>query len=434
VYEFCHQLETKAIRAAGVLSVFWRPQIWSTIKMLCANFFTIEVIQKAMKKNSYPMRVVLSLAALALLFSIGLAPAAQAQVGSPEYPYTNYLPIIFQPEPSLWMGPGGGSIISLAAHPTDQNLVYAGTLRGGVFKSTNRGQSWTAVNAGLGNLFVNTVAIDKSSQTVYAGTQGGGIYKTTNGGTSWSAANNGVAYNTVVYTIAVNPFDPNIVLAGTRIENTKYHGVLYRSVNAGASWERVLEYSDGWVYSLAFDPHTNGRVLAAVHEKGPWVSNSSGAKGTWAQTGLASGGFSIDRWIKGRAVAFASSTAGQAHYSSWHDGLVSYSSDKGQNWTVGGVPGAAHIYPNGISVRPNLNTTVYLADHSHNAINNITQPGSILKSTDRGRSYFTVLPNKIFYSVAALPGAAMGCWPVPLTTGCSAARSAARAGCAACRG
>ena len=319
--------------------------------------------------------------------------------------HTIYLPFIAVPEPSVWMGPGGGSIVSLAAHPNQPDVVFAGTLHGGVFKSSDRGLTWRAVNTGLGNLFIDSLAVDALGGAVYAGTHGNGVYKSVDGGETWTPASSGIAANAVVYTLAASPSTPGLVLAGTRIDGTFYTGILYRSLNGGQSWENVLEFSDGWVYSLAFDPGAPGRVLAAVHEKGPWLSTQNGQKDSWYRTTPpAEGNYDLDRWRKGRAVAFDPGGT-RAHYSAWHNGLVSYSTNGGQNWWLANALYQAHVYPNGIAVHPQNGSIVYLADHSHNYDEfGALIPGSILKSANGGVSYWTVLPNKIFYSVAALPG------------------------------
>ena len=80
-------------------------------------------------------------------------------------------------------GPEGGLIYALAIDPVAPATLYAGTDSGGVFKSTNGGESWTAVNAGLTNTTVLALAIDPSAPaTLYAGTFGGGVFKSSNGG------------------------------------------------------------------------------------------------------------------------------------------------------------------------------------------------------------------------------------------------------------
>ena len=52
-----------------------------------------------------------------------------------------------------------------------------------MFKSTNGGATWSAVNTGLTDTYVNALAIDPATPaTLYAGTWGGGVFKSTNGG------------------------------------------------------------------------------------------------------------------------------------------------------------------------------------------------------------------------------------------------------------
>jgi ligand-binding sensor domain-containing protein len=54
------------------------------------------------------------------------------------------------------------------------NTLYAGT-NGGVFKSTDDGNNWSAVNTGLSNTSIRALAVD-GNNTLYAGTDGGGVF------------------------------------------------------------------------------------------------------------------------------------------------------------------------------------------------------------------------------------------------------------------
>ncbi len=72
------------------------------------------------------------------------------------------------------LGPEGGWIYALAIDPTTPNTLYAGTSGGGMFKSTNGGTIWSAVNTGLTNLNVYALAMD--STMLYAGTYYGGAF------------------------------------------------------------------------------------------------------------------------------------------------------------------------------------------------------------------------------------------------------------------
>src|SRR5262245_33835091 len=80
-------------------------------------------------------------------------------------------------------GPPGGVVVALAVNPVTPTTIYAGTDDNGVFKSTNSGIGWTAVNTGLTNLSTEAVAINPSTtSTVYAATTVGGVFKSTNSG------------------------------------------------------------------------------------------------------------------------------------------------------------------------------------------------------------------------------------------------------------
>jgi len=93
--------------------------------------------------------------------------------------------------------------------------VYAGT-NAGVFKSTNGGGSWSAVNTGLTNYTsVRVVAIDpQTPATLYSVTQTSGVFKSTNGGGSWNAINTDLP-TLDVRALAIDPQTPARLYAGT---------------------------------------------------------------------------------------------------------------------------------------------------------------------------------------------------------------------------
>ena len=66
--------------------------------------------------------------------------------------------------------------------PQTPALFYAGT-DGGVFESTDGGENWNAINSGLTNTHVTSLAIDPSNpDIIYVGTDGGGVFKLTSSG------------------------------------------------------------------------------------------------------------------------------------------------------------------------------------------------------------------------------------------------------------
>lgn len=128
-----------------------------------------------------------------------------------------FFPLVAKASSPKWIGPYGGSVVSIAVDPNQSNIVYAGSWGGGVFKSVNGGKTWSFAGEGLGVLYIDSLAVDPEvSTTVYAGTHGGGVYKSTNGGVSWYSVNNGIQNRAVVYTITVNPGNHSLLYAGTR--------------------------------------------------------------------------------------------------------------------------------------------------------------------------------------------------------------------------
>src|SRR6266852_4984349 len=84
---------------------------------------------------------------------------------------------------NIWtsLGPGDAFVNALAIDPRTPTTLYAAG--DGVFKSTDGGNTWSAVNTGLTTPYVDTLAIDpRTPTTLYAGTVAGGVLTSTDGG------------------------------------------------------------------------------------------------------------------------------------------------------------------------------------------------------------------------------------------------------------
>jgi photosystem II stability/assembly factor-like uncharacterized protein len=89
----------------------------------------------------------------------------------------------------------------LKIDPTNSNIVYTAvfesfTHKPGFWKSTNAGATWQYKSNGITDLMLKDVVIDPNNpSTLYTtGNGGGGVYKTTDGGNNWSAINKGMTY------------------------------------------------------------------------------------------------------------------------------------------------------------------------------------------------------------------------------------------------
>ncbi len=156
----------------------------------------------------------------------------------------------------------------LAVDPSAPNTLYAGTQKGGVYKTTDGGLSWGQCNSGLTDSFVRTLAIKPDDPDVlFAGTNSGGIFKTDNGCSSWVASNSGLdAADMNVQAIAIDPLNPATVYAGTFSLDGK--GV-YRSTDCGVTWVACeTGLTNQKVRALTLDPGTPSNVYAGTDGAG----------------------------------------------------------------------------------------------------------------------------------------------------------------------
>ena len=160
---------------------------------------------------------------------------------------------------NIWTsnGPNGNSIVAIVIDPVTPSTLYVGTDRSGVFRSTNSGESWEAVNSSLGSLYIKALAIDPHTPTtLYAGISDHGIFKSLNSGESWAEVNTGLPC-TYINILVIDPVTPTTLYAGTIC------GV-YKSINGGENW---FEVNNGlpvdFVFTLRLDPLQRLRSMQA---------------------------------------------------------------------------------------------------------------------------------------------------------------------------
>jgi photosystem II stability/assembly factor-like uncharacterized protein len=172
------------------------------------------------------------------------------------------------------VGPDGGTVSVLAVAPSALRTVYAATQKGLVFRSTDAGASWSLAGPGLPSGFVSSLLVDRrDASTLYAGLNGlygKGVFRSVDGGATWSSLK--LPFN--VWSLAQDPRDPEVLLAGTGIG-------LFRSADGGASWSPIELGSGQWdVLVVIFDPVIPGKAWAGQAVNGIFVSVDSGVSWT----------------------------------------------------------------------------------------------------------------------------------------------------------
>ena len=262
-------------------------------------------------------------------------------------------------------------VTAIVVDPTTPATLYVGTGlglvsgdAGGVFKSTNGGASWTAINAGLTGTYggapaVFALAIDPSAPTtLYASTYGGGVFKTTNGGGSWSAINAGLNIGNIVLALAIDPSAPATLYAGTGYDVEFGPGVgVFKSTNGGGSWIVInTGLTNRSVSALVLDPADPDTLYAgtvAGFFPGPLggVFRSTNAGGNW--TAISAGLTSTD------VTALAIHPSAPATlYAGTSGGGVFKSTDSGGTWAAANT-GLTTLVVNALALDPTGGTTLY---------------------------------------------------------------------------
>ena len=164
----------------------------------------------------------------------------------------------------VWVfdGLAGARVTTLAVAPSRPVLWYAGAESGEVFRfDAELDPVWRTASSGLPGAPVRALAVHPFDPLrVFAGTDDG-IFRSLDAGASWELSGTGFPGPAVA--LAIDPLDPATVWASARSEpGPLLH--LFRSVDGGSVWEAVTIQgpafatpSFGWVVALAFRPGTS---------------------------------------------------------------------------------------------------------------------------------------------------------------------------------
>ncbi|MHB1097726.1 MAG: WD40/YVTN/BNR-like repeat-containing protein [Gemmatimonadaceae bacterium] len=172
-----------------------------------------------------------------------------------------------------------GRLADVVGIPGPSKTVFVAAAAGGVWKSTNNGQTWRPVFDNKRVASMGALAIAPSdTQQVWLGTgephsrnsiePGAGIYKSVDGGITWKFM--GLEKTQHIGRIAVDPRNPNVVWVaalGAAWRSNSERG-LYKTMDGGTTWELVKFISDkaGFV-DVALDPRNPDVVYAAAYER-----------------------------------------------------------------------------------------------------------------------------------------------------------------------
>lgn len=297
---------------------------------------------------------------------------------------------VLGPSPGISSGSPGfhplsGKVRALAVDPIDGNTVYLGGAVGGVWKTTNGGESWLPMSDYQSTLAIGAIAIDPAdSSHIYAGTGvypdsgyldyfGNGILESTDGGATWMERATATFERQAISSIRFDPTDSTHMLLSSSL------GV-YESTDAGGNWRQLYAGLSSGVVLIR-----TGGVLSAVATISGSLYKSTYTSGAWqAWTKITSSAIPTSTWS---AVIAQSHSAPQTLYAALAgygaDDLagIAVSTDGGATWTARNNPTSPsnqlwHAFQ--LGVHPTDPNTVYYGEVN------------IWKTTDGGMSWTAV--------------------------------------------
>jgi len=288
------------------------------------------------------------------------------------------------------------SIGTIALDPKNTKNVWVGTgeswmrnsvsIGNGVYKSTDGGETWAHVGLDNSERVAQIAVSPKNSDTAYAAVPGAlwsdstdrGLYKTSDGGKTWTQILKGPNLSTGCTSIAIDPADPNIMLAAMwdfRRKGWEYRSGgdsptapsasgLFRSTDGGTTWTEITpEINKGFPkkpygrIAVAIAPSNAKRVYAFVEspDSALFVSDDGGL--TWDKRDKSN-------WMVWRPFYFANLIVDPKNPDRVFkpDGALIVSDDAGKSFSVvggfEGTHGDAHV----VWIDPTNTQTVFVGD------------------------------------------------------------------------
>jgi photosystem II stability/assembly factor-like uncharacterized protein len=291
---------------------------------------------------------------------------------------------------------------TIAVHPTNSNIIYAGTQEGGLFKSIDGGLNWTNVtdNLNLSGLGVVSIAIDpNNTNTVLIGTysqsfgytgwhsyssQGYGILKSTDGGLNWSTTS--LTPSKQEGHISIIRFDSqnsNIVFAAGSTG-------IFKSTNNGSTWTEV--------FTTSTDPS-----LEHTHFIDIEISSNSN---TICASTLKTGGHNITEKAarifcsNNGGASFSDCTPAKAfQYNTLPNGSIQYTR-------------AAHSIALDVTPDDPNNIYAFFATKQDNNTSTTSTSATLVKTSNGGQSWLEVFDqtNSTAYNVVSIGNGHWGRW------------------------
>jgi photosystem II stability/assembly factor-like uncharacterized protein len=302
----------------------------------------------------------------------------------------------------------GGRIHDLQIDPKDPATLYVGAATGGIWKTTNKGVTWKDIfGTQPDNTFGALAIFAGDSKIIWAGTGennnrqssswGGGVYRSTNAGETWTYL--GLHDTRSIGRVVLHPTDPNIAYiaaVGNLWKGNPERGV-FKTTDAGRNWAKVLFVDEfTGATDVVMDPRDPKVLYAATYQRlrKAWGFNGGGpgsaiyktadAGATWKklENGIPAG----DRGRIGLALALSKPDVLVATIEHATAGGTYRTEDAGATWQRMSAVNPRPMYYSKPTIDPNNDKRVWL-------------PGVYMIKSEDGGATFTEEPTSPTYDV-----------------------------------
>jgi photosystem II stability/assembly factor-like uncharacterized protein len=306
--------------------------------------------------------------------------------------------------PWVQRGPGnvGGRTRAILIDPDDitGNTWFVGAVSGGIWKTTDAGQTWNNISTDIPNLAIVSLAMSPSNtDVIYAGTgegyynvdaiKGNGILKSTDKGQTWSqlSITTNTSYFSYVNSIVVSHTNANTLWAAT-------NRAVAKSTDGGATWSNVTpdQGGNGRYQKIIIHPSNENILWVTLYDHGIFKSEDGGV--TWFLTN--------DLSEEGRIEVTVSQSNPEALYAMDESSVLYYSLDGGEEWATGVESTATNFlsgqgwYNNSLAINPSDDSKGFIGGidfYSFTLGADVTEAGDLAFLVTNGVSSFMDFDN-----------------------------------------